>query len=244
MSKFRKKKKKLNVCGKAPVSLMWRPIFELANCTGFYQSGLSETTSDFLDMVGQLKNGARGEDDNKKWFFSITKDANVSMNFVDTPSSIGLVFSAGAIRIAVRELIKKQLDDRYAGHYRGDYRKRESKSKDWVKPDFKGFRYYMKVLDILNFVNESPCDIVECSGDSKVFRAFLRSGYYSRKGVLDDCYLSSRFEATSWYNISQRCYYNDFDETLWDSVGDDYHKIRDNGISFDVILSELSMTGN
>lgn len=244
MSKFRNKKgkNKLEVCGKVPATLIFCGVRDtFYNVAYGVRVGLSEDVTAFYEDVHNFEN-ERG--DGQRTFFSVTKDHNPTSKRVLTSNTNGLIVSIGMLRKVVKEILPLTLRDRYTHHYRGDSRKQKNKSMDWVKPDFKTMPHYIKILDLIQFVKESPCDIIEASASERVFKASTLNARYGYrrvgKGYLENAFLSKRYESTSWYNICRKCYYDDHGDDVWE--GCNHETLRLQGMSYDTILSELAMT--
>ena len=247
MSKFRKNKtkNKMEVCGKVPVAPVYAGVKELVSGLPYgVREGSDEPCLKLIDDYYKFAQADGGE--GQKFFFSVTKEHEPSSRFLETGSTNGWIVSVGMLRHMVEIFMPRILKSRYTDVHRGDKRKRDNKSMDWVKPDFFTMKYFMKTLDLIQFVLESPCEIIEASGSKQLFDNACCMPHYGygnrgRQTFLNNAFLSKRYEATSWYNICRKCYYDEFDDSVWTSTTD-YQTLRGLGMSYDTILSELAMT--
>jgi len=249
MSKFRKNKTtpKIEVCGKTPVSpvfagfkdVMENLTYGIRNNSAILDSELRVLIENY-EKFRYLNSGEA--------FFSVTKEHEPKSNFVEQPHKSGLIVSVGMLRLLITTILPVMLKDRYTHTHRGDKRKKETKSMDWVKPDFKSMKHWFKLLDTIWFVKESPCDIIEATGRIKVFnQCNTKTRYgYRMSGMpspLTNIFMSKRYEPTSWYNTCRKCYYNDHADHVWRAnYKNDYAPLRDYGMSYDTILSETAMS--
>ena len=249
MSKFRKTKKTtIKICGKTPIC----PIFAGVKDVFHNMTWNVKNNPNLPDALKQaIKDWETFNNEHKRgqMFFSITKEHTAKSSIVKHADRIGWIVSIGLLRLAGTTLLPLTLQDRYANTHRGDRRKKETKSMDWVKPDFKGMREWFKLLDAIWFVKESSCDIVETSGSKSGFgkaTSQTRYGFRARKdkshSVLGSLFISKRYEATSWYNTCRKCYYDDHSDEVWVSTSTNYPLLRMEGVSYDTILSEIAMS--
>tara|TARA_R100000458_G_scaffold35528_1_gene32918 strand:- start:5411 stop:6154 length:744 start_codon:yes stop_codon:yes gene_type:complete len=245
MSKFRKNKNanKIDVCGKVPVVLTYGTLKTVMRSLNWgVKRELSKYTREFVDEFSNIDYTHT----ERQYFFSVTKDHLPTFNKVDSPHRQGFIVSVGMLRSFLEEILPIIKQDRYSNHYRGDSRKKQTKSMEWVNPDFKRMPELMRLLDIIQFVKDSPCDVIEASGNGKVFsRSQIGSRHYgyrnrNRKNIVNDLFLSKRYESTSWYNICKKCYYDDHSDTEWaQNKHSDFPRM---GMSYNTLLSELAMT--
>tara|TARA_R110000744_G_scaffold15182_1_gene42644 strand:- start:15 stop:779 length:765 start_codon:yes stop_codon:yes gene_type:complete len=252
MSKFRNNtKKKIDVSGKTPSALLFQPIAHLVTGLSYQvtqkMKALDPKYADFIDNVNVFSRDAsyarRNDDQSKQYFLAVTKSTEKEFTYVDTTSRLGCVVSVGLLRSYIKDSLPIILTDRYTNQYRGDRRKKESKSKDWVKPDFKEMISFAKVLDVIHFVKDSVCDVVECSGNARVFGGLVAngSGYRWRRNNANRVpAISQRFEVTNWFNTARKCYYDSYDSALW--AKNNPRLLRENGMDYDTIMSEVIMT--
>ena len=252
MSKFRKNtKNKIDVSGKTPSALLFQPIAHLVNGLSYNvtqdMKRLDPMYSEFIEKIISFSRDASYDrsdaNSSKQYFLAVTKNSEKEFTYVDTNGRLGCVISVGLLRSFIKDSLPLILNDRYANQYRGDRRKKDTKSKDWVKPDFKDMRYFAQTLDVIHFVLGSVCDVVECSANARVFGTLVsnRSSYrWRRSNANRVSAISQRFEATNWFNTARKCYYDSYDSHLW--AKNNPRLIRENGMDYDVIMSELVMT--
>lgn len=248
MSKFRTKNRnnKIDVCGKTPVGLLGHSILGLEDVFGYdskAQLRLTSVYQEFFDAIARFRNEAvygGSVSKGKEFFIALTKSDEPKVASVDSDSRCGIVISIGILRGLLKDGLPMMLKERYTHHYRGDHRKRESKSMDWVKPDFKNFTALHGALDVINFVKESPCDVVECSANHMVWRNYnTRSSYRRREMTFKT--ISKRYENTNWFNTARKCYYENFKSSgAWEKTKPE--RLKQYGMEYDVIMSELIMT--
>jgi|GEM_PF-7087882 len=247
MSKFRTKNRnnKIDVCGKTPVGLLGISILGFVDGFGFdSKATLRETPvyQELFDSIAGFRNGAiygGNASEGKEFFIALTKSDEPKVASVDSDSRCGIVISIGILRGLLRDGLPMMLKERYTYHYRGDHRKKESNSMDWVKPDFKHFKHLNGVLDVINFVKESPCDVVECSANGMVWRNYVRRSSYNHRAPFKT--ISKRYENTNWFNTARKCYYENFKSSgAWEKT--EPERLKQYGMEYDVIMSELVMT--
>lgn len=255
MSKFRtkKQKNKIEVCGKTPVGLLGASLVDFANSLPYQvrnelTPAMPEFAKFFEYCAGFYHTKTTGNNYNRVYFMALTKSNDMEISLVESDVKYGFVLSVGLLRGLLKEALPIMLKERYSNYHRGDSRKKETKSMDWVKPDFKAFRYLHSLLDVINFVKESPCDVVECSATVDVWYFQTRHGYgyshysYRNKRMPKIRHISKRYENTNWYNTARKCYYDNYQESAWSTH--EPREIIQEGMDYDVILSELIMTYN
>ena len=250
MSKFRNNTKtQINVGGKTPSTMLYQPIYRLTNAIGYdVKNKLFAIDEYYQKLMGGMDTFSReamyNKNDklqNKQYFLAITKNMEKEYTFVDTANRFGIVLSIGLLRDFIKDVLPLVLDSRDAINYRGDRRKKESKSKDWVKPDFKQMKHFHRVLDVIQYVKDSICDVVECSGNSRVFGVLSQNQSYRYRQTAQTIYsLSQRYEPTNWFNTARKCYYDSYSDRLWSE--NDPYVIRADGMDYDTILSEIVMS--
>ena len=251
MSKFRNNTKtKIDVSGKTPTVMLYQPICRLTASLGYEAKhklyAVDKRYKDFVEGMDTFSRDAmytKNDDvQSKQYFLAVTKNANKEYTFVDTATRYGIVVSIGLLRDYIKDVLPIALQYRYAVNYRGDRRKKESKSKDWVKPDFKQMNQYQRVLDVIQYVKDSICDVVECSGNARLFgKLSQQHSSYRYRQIAQRIYtLSQRYEVTNWFNTARKCYYDSYAEDAWRR--NEPRVIRADGMDYDTILSEVVMS--
>lgn len=254
MSKFRNNTKtKIDVGGKTPTTMLYQPIYQLVASLGYDTKkklyALNDGYKDFVEGMDTFSREAmyckNDKSQSKQYFLAVTKNVEKEYTFVDTSNRYGMVVSIGLLRDFIKDILPIALDQRYTVNYRGDRRKKESKSKDWVKPDFKQMRHYSRTLDVVQYVKDSICDVVECSGNARVFgKLSQRQTSYRYRGHSKEGQkvytLSQRYEPTNWFNTARKCYYDSYSEDVWRR--NNPNAIRADGMDYDTIVSEVIMS--
>ena len=251
MSRFRNNKATttIDVCGKTPVSPVYsglKTVMSNMSWATKNSKSLPQSIKDCIDDYESFSNGM-SRDNSMPNFFSVTKEYEPKSSLVHTSSRNGWIVSLGMLRLIATSLLPLSLKERYTNNHRGDKRKKETKSMDWVKPDYKTMREWFKLLDTIWFVKESNCDVIEATGTTDMFHkatANSRYGYRNRgqKSPLTMLFMSKRYEATSWFNLSKKCYYDDHSTDVWKRANNDYSSLRVEGVTYDTILSEIAMS--
>ena len=252
MSRFRNNKATtaIDVCGKTPVSPVYaglKTIMSNMTWTMKNNSSLPKAVKDCMNDYDSFSNNS-SRDNKTQNFFSVTKEHEPKSSLVDTTSRNGWIVSLGMLRLIATSILPISLKERYTNNHRGDKRKKETKSMDWVKPDYKTQREWFKLLDTIWFVKESNCDVIESTGTTATFMkstANTRYGYRmnnAKKSPLGTLFVSKRYEATSWFNISRKCYYSNHSSQIWKRANEDYMSLRSEGIPYDTIMSEIAMS--
>lgn len=252
MSRFRNNKAKptIDVCGKTPVTpilLGLKTVISNLSWSLKNDKSLPQSVKDCLDNYESFTDGMT-RNNSVPNFFSVTKEHEPKSSLVQNDIRNGWIVSLGMLRLLGTTLLPLTLGERYAVTHRGDNRKKETKSMDWVKPDFKALRGWFKLLDTIWFVKESNCDVVESTGTTAIFTkvaSFSRYSYRMRNHKINPLtmlFMSKRYEATSWFNLSKKCYYDDHSTDVWKRANNDYMLLRSEGITYDTIMSELAMS--
>ena len=252
MSRFRNNKATttIDVCGKTPVSPVYSGLKTVMSNMSWHIKNNSSLPKDVKDCIDDYESfsNAMSRGNVVPNFFSVTKEHEPKSSLVKTTSRNGWIVSLGMLRLIATSLLPLSLKERYTQTHRGDKRKKETKSMDWVKPDYKVMREWFKLLDTIWFVKESNCDVIESTGTTDIFAlasANIRYGYRMRNGrqsPITMLFMSKRYEATSWYNLSKKCYYDDHSTDVWKRANNDYSSLRVEGITYDTILSEIAMS--
>ena len=235
MSKFRKKSK-INVGGKLPVSSVVAVMTAFQKELSVYSQGYTQSK----DIWKMYSEGVSHLDDALvSWGYkvdNIEKDVSVMISFVnsDTPR-VEVVSDKAKCLLLVSTGYLVSLARRIA----------TMNTNNEVSPSV------IKMLDLVLFVRQSGLDVFETStygGHWQTIKSATSRGYYSRNTVDEEVYgrkelspfLSTRYEPTAWYAVCAKNYYEYFGETYMKYFRQNVEHYKTETTPSKVIFSELA----